>query len=56
MYLIRANGPHWIYGEKEGRQAPKPLTQWHDVAHDDASYREFFNLVELVASLGVGQA
>jgi hypothetical protein len=52
LYWIGAIGPHWMYGEKEDdEQAPKPLIGWHDVIHDDASYRDLLQLVELVASL-----
>ncbi|KAF8495916.1 hypothetical protein F5888DRAFT_1635242 [Russula emetica] len=56
IYWIGAIGPRWIYGEiQEGH--PRPLIEWHDVTHDEASYRDFLNLVELVASLvGDGQA
>jgi hypothetical protein len=52
-------GPHWIYGEiHDGHGlAPRPLIEWHDATHDEASYRDFLNLVELVAGLvGDGQA
>jgi hypothetical protein len=51
VYWIGAIGPHWIYGEVQDGQAPRPLIEWHDVTHDEASYRDFLNLVELVASL-----
>ena len=52
VYWIGTIGSHWIYGEKEDDdQPPKPLIEWHDVTHDDASYCDFLQLVELVASL-----
>ena len=52
VYWIGTIGSHWIYGEKEDdEQALKPLIGWHDVIHDDASYLDFCQLVELVASL-----
>lgn len=51
VYWIGAIGPHWIYGEKEDGKAPRPLIEWHDITHDEASHRDFMNLVELVASL-----
>ncbi|KAF8476381.1 hypothetical protein DFH94DRAFT_109872 [Russula ochroleuca] len=52
VYWIGTIGPHWIYGEKEDDdQAPRPLIGWHDVTHDDASYRDLLQLVELVDSL-----
>jgi hypothetical protein len=50
LYWIVAIGPHWVYGEKCGEQDPKPLIEWHDVTHDDASYRDLLQLVELVVS------
>jgi len=57
VYWIGAIGPHWVYGEIQDGQDPMPLIEWHDVAHDEASYRDFLNLVELVAGLaGDGQA
>jgi len=57
VYWIGAIGAHWIYGEIQDGQVPRPLIEWHDVTHDEASYRDFLNLVELVASLvGDGQA
>jgi hypothetical protein len=57
IYWVGAIGPHWIYGEIQDGQAPRPLIEWHDVTHDEASYRDFLNLVEHVASLdGDGQA
>ena len=52
VYWIGAIGSHWVYGEKEDDdQAPKCLIEWHDVIHDDASYSDFLQLVELVAGL-----
>ena len=51
VYWIGAIGPHWVYGEINDGQAPRPLIEWHDVTHDEESYRDFLNLVELVASL-----
>ena len=52
VYWIGSIGSHWIYGEKkDDEQALKPLIGWHDVIHDDASYLDFCQLVELVASL-----
>jgi hypothetical protein len=52
VYWIGTIGSHWIYGEKEDDdQPPKPLIEWHDVTHDDASYCDFLQLVELVGSL-----
>jgi hypothetical protein len=52
LYWIGVVGPHWVYGEKEDNgQDPKPLIGWHDVTHDDASYRDLLQLAELVASL-----
>jgi hypothetical protein len=52
FYWIMAIGPHWVYGEKEDdEQDPKPLIGWHDVTHDDASYRNLLQLAELVAGL-----
>jgi hypothetical protein len=52
LYWIVAIGPRWVYGEKEDDgQDPKPLIEWHDVTHDDASYRDLLQLVELVTSL-----
>jgi hypothetical protein len=57
VYWIGAIGPRWIYGDIEDGQDPRPLIEWHDVTHDEASYRDFLNLVELVTSLvGDGQA
>jgi hypothetical protein len=51
VYWIGAIGPHWIYGEIQDGQDPRPLIEWHDVTHDEASHRDFLKLVELVASL-----
>lgn len=52
VYWIGTIGPHWIFGEKEdGGQDLKPLIGWHDTTHDDESYQDFLQLVELVASL-----
>jgi hypothetical protein len=51
VYWIGAIGPHWVYGEIKDGQAPRPLIEWHDVTHDEESYRDFLNLVELVANL-----
>jgi hypothetical protein len=51
VYWIGAIGPHWIYGDIEDGQDPRPLIEWHDVTHDEASYRDFLNLVELVTNL-----
>lgn len=50
---IRAIGPHCIYGGKEDGKAPAPrsLIGWHDVTHDEASHRDFFESVKLVAGL-----
>lgn len=56
VYWIGAIGAHWIYGEIQDGEDPKPLIEWHDVTHDEASYRDFLNLVKLVTSLvGDGQ-
>jgi hypothetical protein len=45
-------GPHWVYGEQgDNVKDPKPLIEWHDVTHDDASYHDFLQLVKLVARL-----
>jgi hypothetical protein len=52
LYWIGVVGPRWVYGEKEDNgQDLKPLIEWHDVTHDDASYRDLLRLAELVASL-----
>jgi hypothetical protein len=50
-YWIGVMGPHWVYGEKEDGQVPKPLIEWHDVTHDDASYQDFLRLADLVRRL-----
>jgi hypothetical protein len=52
LYWVGVVGPQWIYGEKEddGRY-PKPLIGWHGVTHDDASYQDLLQLVDLVGSL-----
>jgi hypothetical protein len=52
LYWIGVIGSHWVYGERGANgNDPKPLIEWHDVTHDDASYRDFLQLVKLVASL-----
>jgi hypothetical protein len=45
-------GSHWVsIAEIQDGQAPRSLIEWYDATHDKASYRDFFNLIELVASL-----
>ena len=52
VYWIGTIGPHWRYGEKEDDgQDPRPLIQWHDVTHNEASYRDLVDLSNLVADL-----
>jgi len=55
VYWIGIIGPHWRYGEKEGDidngRDPKPLIAWHHVTHDQASYCDLIQLVDLVARL-----
>jgi hypothetical protein len=52
VYWIGVIGPHWRYGvQKDDDDEPTPLIPWHDVTHDDASYHDFMQLRELVASI-----
>jgi hypothetical protein len=52
VYWIGVIGPRWRYGvQREDDQEPTPLIPWHDVTHDDASYHDFMQLKELVASM-----
>ena len=55
VYWISVIGPHWSlwrYGvQRDDDQEPTPLIPWHDVTHDDASYHDFMQLKELVASM-----
>jgi hypothetical protein len=52
VYWIGIIGPHWKYGEMEYEgQDLRPMIEWHDVTHDEASYRDLVRLVDLVALL-----
>jgi hypothetical protein len=52
VYWIGAIRPHWRYGKREGEnQDPRPMIPWHDVIHDNASYDDLMQLVDLVALL-----
>ena len=52
VFWIGTIGPHWQYGVKEdnGREM-KPLIDWHETIHDEASYDDFQRLVALVADI-----
>ncbi|KAH8998326.1 hypothetical protein EDB86DRAFT_2912525 [Lactarius hatsudake] len=52
VYWITTIGPRWRYGTKEdGGQGLKPLIEWHETTHDQASYDDFQILTSLVADL-----
>ena len=52
VYCIMAIGPHWEYGIKhDNGQRVQDLIQWHDVIHDEGSYKDFRCLKELVDAL-----
>jgi len=53
VYWIGIIGPHWRYGDKKNddEQDPNPLIGWHDVTHDNASYLDLKQLVDLVDRL-----
>jgi len=52
VYWIGTIGPHWRYGEKvvDG-QAPIPLINWHDTTHDQASFKDFQVLADLIHAM-----
>jgi hypothetical protein len=51
VYWIGVIGPRWRYGVKEDdRQDPRPLINWHDITHDQASYTDLQALVALIAA------
>jgi hypothetical protein len=52
VYWIGVIGPHWRFGVKEDNgQTATPLIDWHDTAHDEASFEDFQRLVALVATM-----
>jgi hypothetical protein len=52
VYWIGVIGPHWRYGIKEDDgQDPRPLINWHDITHDQASYTDLQALVALIAAM-----
>jgi hypothetical protein len=54
VYWIGAIGPHWKYGEREDDgQDLVPLIDWHHTTHDQASFNDLRNLVDLVSALYV---
>ncbi|KAF8261475.1 hypothetical protein EI94DRAFT_797818 [Lactarius quietus] len=56
VYWMGVIGPHWRYGVKEENERDaRPLTAWHDTAHDQASYDAFQHLTTLVAKMGYGR-
>ena len=52
VFWIGTIGHHWRYGVKEdnGREM-KPLIDWHETIHDEASFDDFQRLVALVADI-----
>ncbi|KAF8223936.1 hypothetical protein L208DRAFT_1411116 [Tricholoma matsutake] len=52
VYWIGSIGPHWRYGDKEDDgQNVRPLIDWHDTTHDQASFDDLEYLTHLVAAL-----
>ena len=52
VYCIMAIGPHWEYGVKhDNGQHVQDLIPWHEMIHDEASYKDFQHLKELVKAL-----
>ena len=53
IFWIGTIGHHWRYGIKEdnGGREMKPLIDWHETIHDEASYDDFQRLVALIADL-----
>ena len=52
VYWIGVVGPHWRYGvREENEQDPKPLIDWRDTIHDEASYDDLQRLTALIADM-----
>lgn len=52
VYWISAIGPHWRYGFKDDDgQDLAPLIEWHHTVHDQDSYQDLQDLVNLLAPL-----
>lgn len=53
VYYIMVIGPHWIYGEANwnGVDHLNHLGEWHDVTHDEKSYKDLRKVSELVYEL-----
>ena len=51
LYWIGAIGPYWRYGERDYEQDLIPLIDWHHTTHDQASFNDLRDLVDLVSAL-----